>query len=105
MKVGEKTRDTSAGRKKALRGQRADELLNNSLFKEAFDKIENKINEGWKALDSTPETRERAYLMHRLLVQLHREFEVMIRDGKSAAKLLEQEQERGRRGTGSKPER
>lgn len=92
-------------RTKMTKGQKAEALMSNPLLSEAFDSVEKKIEEGWKGTPdapSTPETRERAYLMHRLLQQLKREFEVIIREGKSAAKLLEiEEQARGR---SSKPE-
>jgi len=100
-----KPRPADKDRAKALRGQRAEKLLANPLLTEAFDKVEKKLDEGWKKLDGTPETRERAYLMHRLLVQLRKEFEIVIRDGKSAAKLLDLEEQNIARRTSSTPER
>lgn len=100
MKVGSHRRTGDGEKRKVARAKKAESLLSNSIFKEAFDKLEQKVDEGWKGTadaPSTPETRERAYLMHRLLVQLRREFEVIVREGKSAARLLdEMEQERDR---------
>ncbi len=95
-------------RARAQRGKKAELLLANPLLVEAFDNVEKKLDEGWKGtveVPSTPETRERAYLMHRLLVQLRTEFEVMVREGKSAATLLDIEEQKRGRSTSPKPGR
>jgi len=104
MKVGN-PRNADTDRKKAERGQKAERLLANPLLKEAFDNVEKKIEEGFKNLDGTPESRERAYLMFRLLCQLKREFEIVIRDGKSAVKLLDIEEQKRVRSRSPKPGR
>ncbi len=103
MKVGSHRRTATGARKLDARRKKAEALLSNALFVEAWEKVDAKLFEGFKDEKGTPETRERAYLMSRLLQQLRKEFEIVIRDGRSAVKLLEQEQVRGRTGR-SKPD-
>ncbi len=99
-------RNKAVARQKMTRAQKAERLLENPLLQEAFDNVEERIDELWKKPDGTPEDREQAYLLHRLWLQLKKEFEVVIRDGKDAARLLtHEEQQRGRRSRRSKPER
>lgn len=100
-----KQRDGVKERKQAERGRQAERLMKNPLLQEAFDKVREKIDIGWKGTQmkpSTAESRDNAYMLHRALIQLQAEIDSIIRTGKSAVKLLDIEEQA--RGGSSKPE-
>lgn len=79
------------------RGHRAKQLLENPLFQEAFDTIENTITEAWKHTGADEEdARRNAYLMQRLLRDLRQHFVSALSTGKVAEKKLLQTQDKSK---------
>jgi hypothetical protein len=71
------------------RGERAKRLLEDPLFKEAFEKIDAAIVEGWRTSNGNDhEGRHNAYLMQRLLKNLKEQFAQIVRTGDAAGKEL-----------------
>jgi len=76
-------------RRQQDRGQRAQLLIENELFKEAIENIEQTILDAWKGSASTEEKqRHNAYLMYRLLQNFKQQFTTAISTGKVAQKEL-----------------
>ena len=73
----------------ADRGNRAKRLLENELFSEALEKIENDIVEAWKRSGGRDEDQRRnAYLMLRLFQNFKQHFITIINTGQHAEKEL-----------------
>jgi hypothetical protein len=71
------------------RGDRAKLLLQNELLIEAFEKLENKIMEEWKATDpEDKERREDAWRSLKLLQTLQGQFRRIVTTGEAASKEL-----------------
>ena len=68
-----------------LRGDEARAILENPLFKEAFQEAEKVIIEAWRnSPGDAKEVRDNAYLMQRLLVNLEDFLKRHINNGKAA---------------------
>lgn len=71
------------------RGDRAKALLQNELLVEAFDNLESKIMEEWKATDpEDKERREDAWRSLKLLQTLQGQFRRIVTTGEAASKEL-----------------
>jgi len=82
-------RDTRALRARKERARQADLLMKNPLLQEGLDAIEKTIEKGWKETSAEEtEARERAYLLHRLVVDLRQRFRSILVDGQAADALL-----------------
>lgn len=66
-----------------MRGEEAKRLLENPLLIEAFEVIENEVNELWKTSPSADaEGREKLYLSLRLLGRLKAQIQSVVETGK-----------------------
>lgn len=71
------------------RASRAQRILDDELFKEAFDNIEQTILDSWKESRADEEKqRYNAYIMHRLLQNLKEQFTRAVATGEAAKKEL-----------------
>lgn len=76
-------------RKQMQRGMQARRIIDDPLFREAFETIEAEIDRGWKESEGADhEARHNAYLMHRLLRNLKSHFDRMILSGNHARREL-----------------
>lgn len=81
--------DEAKLRQQQARGDRARRILDDELVREAFEKIEAAIVEGWKGSASHEEEQRRnAYLMHRLFQNFRAEFTRAVTTGAAAGKEL-----------------
>jgi len=73
----------------ATRGDKAKQLLDNELIKDAFDVIEKTILDAWRnsSADQKDE-RDNAYIMFRLLQNFKEQFKRAIITGNAAKKEL-----------------
>lgn len=71
------------------RGDRARKILEDPLVAEAFAAVEREIVERWRTTEGADvDTREKAYLMQRLLGNLRGQFEAHVKTGELATKQL-----------------
>lgn len=76
-------------REQASRGERAKNVYEQDIVKEAFAAVQKTIDDGWKNTSADEEReRENAYLMHRLLQNLRQQFVVAMSTGEAAKKEL-----------------
>lgn len=71
------------------RARRAEEIVNDPIFVEALDNIEREIETGWKSSAAEDnKARDNAYLLHRLLTRIRKEFSAILVSGSNARALL-----------------
>ena len=81
--------DELKARAKQARAERAEALLRNELFVEAFDYLDGQFTEAWKSSDiKDAENRERVYYLCQSLSALRGYFQSVVEDGKLAEAQL-----------------
>ena len=81
--------DELKARAKQARAERAEALLRNELFVEAFDYLDTQFTEAWKSSDiKDAENRERVYYLCQSLSALRGYFQSVVEDGKLAEAQL-----------------
>jgi|GEM_PF-3026013 len=71
------------------RGKKAEQIMKAEIVQEAFERLQETIDSGWKKSDASDQDgRHNAYLMNRLLINFKRGFEQAMATGKSAEKQL-----------------
>ncbi len=63
-------------------------LLDNALFKEAFEAIEDGYVRLWKDHAKTPDERERVHIALKTLAKVREHLEVVIQEGKIADRKI-----------------
>lgn len=91
--------DRAARRHESERGERAEALLKNPLFEEAFNAVEQELMTRWKQ-DATlqQDGRERVFLMVTLLGQVKQVLMTHMKTGEMARMQLREHQEQKARG-------
>jgi hypothetical protein len=81
--------DELKARAKQARAEKAEALLRNELFVEAFDYLDAQFTEAWKSSDiKDAENRERVYYLCQSLSALRGYFQSVVEDGKLAEAQL-----------------
>jgi len=74
------------------RGVQAEALIHNPLLNDVLELINEKINRDWRAADSTPEEREKAFLTVCVMSDFQEWIKLFARKGRQATKELGNQQ-------------
>lgn len=77
-------------REEQQRAIEAEQLIENPLYKEAFDKLNDMLLNEWKERAETPEERERIWMAQNILSKLQAHLKTIIETGKLARTTLEE---------------
>jgi hypothetical protein len=87
--------DVAKRRHESHRGDQAQAILDNPLFNESFEAVEQELMTRWKTDPSlAPEGRERVFLMVTLLGQVRQHLTMHMQTGRMAAEQLKVEKTR-----------
>ena len=82
--------DELKARAKQARAEKAEALLRNELFVEAFEYLDGQFTEAWKSSDiKDADNRERVYYLSQSLTALRGYFQSVVEDGKLAEAQLD----------------